>query len=166
MVQSYDLNSTMRKISNLLAALVFVSLVIFISCGGDDGGGTPDPLTQRAAELQDTWTVTEVRLDGGTNLDADWVASGFSLTITGASAAGGSYAVSNVPPGFEVVWPSSNTTWTFNDNDVDELLRGDGVVMAVSGLTGTTLTLTFNITTQAARTSGIAGAWTFIFSGT
>jgi hypothetical protein len=153
----------MKKLSNLLAALVFVSLVIFMSCGSDSGTDPVDPADAQAALLQDSWTVnaSQVVYENG-NPDVDW--TGFTLSITGASASGGSYSVSGVPTGFESVWPSCGT-WTFNNNNIDELLRCDNIVMDVSSVSETSLTLTFNVPDTGGRTAGIAGSWSFTFSG-
>ena len=91
----------MKKLSNLLAALVFVSLVIFIGCSSDSGT-TPeveDPQEVQAALLQDTWSVDAANIVYNTGVPTDdW--SAFELSITGASASGGSYSTSGVPSGF------------------------------------------------------------------
>ena len=152
----------MKKLSNLLAALVFVSLVIFISCSSDSGTEV-DPKDTQAALLQDSWDVnsSQVVYNSG-NPDVTW--DGFSLNITNASANGGNYSASGVPTGFEEVWPSSGS-WTFNNDNIDELLRSDGVVMDISAVTETSLTLTFDIPDTGGRTSGIAGTWSFTFTG-
>lgn len=152
----------MKKLSNLLAALVFVSLVIFISCTSDPGA-TPDPLADQAALLLGGWTVnaSQIGYNGGTSPDGDW--SNFSLTISNATADGGSYATSGVPDGFSNVWASGS--WSFNNDDIDEVLRTpDNIVMDVSSVTETSLTLEFTVVNDGGRTAGIAGDWSFTFT--
>ncbi len=151
----------MKKLTNLLAALVFVSLSIFMSCGKDDGPGVVDPLVGQAELLQRSWTVnhSDVRYDQGVP-DVSW--EGFSLTITNASTEGGSYQTSGVPDGFASVWPATGT-WTFNNTTGSEMLRDGTVVMSVINLSESTATLAFNIASTGGRTAGIAGAWQFTF---
>lgn len=159
----------MKKLSNLLAALVFGSLVIFMSCGG--GGDTPAPT---AAELQaalltgGTWSAatTDVTYDGGPS-DADW--TGFTLTLTGDAANGGTYSTgSTTPAEFEDVWPASGG-WSFANDAGTSILRTGGnagdVTMTVSAITETSLTLTFTVADPSARVSGIYDEpWSFTFT--
>lgn len=152
----------MKKLSNLLAALVFVSLVIFISCSSDPG--TPvDPLQVQAELLSGSWTVNAsgIGYNNGTSPDGDW--SGFSLSITNATSSGGGFDVSGVPDGFSNVW--SDGSWTYNNDQIDELLRSpDNLIIDVTAVTENSLTLEFTVVNDGGRTAGIAGDWSFPFT--
>lgn len=155
----------MKRLSNLLAALVFASLVIFMSCGGgkDDPGPTPEEV---AAEnlVGKTWSVnaSSITFDGNVP-DGDW--SSFTLSFSG-SASGGSYTASGVPTDFEDVWPASGS-WEFLTNGsgaVTGIDRGD--VEMTGTIAESSLTLNFTVPDPSgARTSGLYDApWAFSFS--
>ena len=92
----------MKKLSNVLAALVFVSLVIFISCTSDSGTDVVDPKVAQAALLVDVWDAIPAQVVYNTgNPDVPW--DNFSLTISNATTSGGSYSASSTPAGFEDV---------------------------------------------------------------
>lgn len=150
----------MKRLSNLLAALVFASLVIFMSCGGDSSDPAPTAEELAAADLIGTWSVnaSSITYDNGTP-DGTW--SNFQLTVSG-SATGGTFQTSGTPTegDFSSVWPASGS-WDFTAN-ADGIDRGD-LIMDLS-VSETSLTLSFTVAEQAARTNGIAGAWTFTFS--
>ncbi len=156
----------MKKLSNLLAALVFVSLVIFISCNSSGGDDDPvDPLQTQLDLISGTWTTsTNEVLRGGTPPDdSDW--GSFTLTISnGNITTGGDYSTTNVPAGFEDVWPSQGS-WTWQNTQGTIITRGaSGNAQAVNltVVAGTnTLQISFNNTGLVGRTSGIEGAWTF-----
>ena len=154
----------MKRLSNLLAALVFASLVIFMSCGG--GGSDPGP-----SELEiaiNNLTVSggfsnpaDVKTDNG-QPDGDW--DSFGVTFTGNLAnQGGSYEVSGVPNGFSDVW--ADGTWTIN-NAGTKITRVQGGVTTVMDATieEGSLTLEFDVEASGGRTSGIAGTWLFVFN--
>ncbi|MEQ6166462.1 hypothetical protein AAOE16_04655 [Ekhidna sp. MALMAid0563] len=152
----------MKQLSNLLAALVFASLVIFMSCGGGGGDDGPSDLEIAVDNLTISGgfsNPTTVQTGGGT-ADGDW--STFGITFTG-SVDGGSYTVSNVPAGFEDVW--ANGTWTINDA-ATVITRTQGGVDTdiVASIGEGSLTLEFDVADPTARTSGIAGEWTFVFN--
>lgn len=154
----------MKRLSNLLAALVFASLVIFMSCGG--GGSDPAPTPEEiAAEnlVGKTWTVnsSSITFDGGVP-DGTWTS--FTLSFSG-DATGGTYSTSGVPDGFADVWPSSGS-WDFitnSSNAVTGIDRGD-VEMTVT-LSETSLSLTFTVPNPNNRTAGLYDApWVFTFT--
>ena len=157
----------MKRLSNLLAALVFASLVIFMSCGGGGSDPAPTPSELAAADLVGSWTVnaSSITYDNG-NPDGTW--TNFALSFTG-SASGGSFTTTGTPTegDFSAVWPASGT-WSFitaggtADGAIQGIDRGD-VEMDVN-VSETSLTLSFTVPDQGARTSGIAGEWTFTFS--
>ncbi|SNT26025.1 hypothetical protein SAMN05421640_3011 [Ekhidna lutea] len=153
----------MKRLSNLLAALVFASLVIFMSCGGGGDDPAPDPLEEVATDLTaSAWAQpSTVQTDGGTP-DGDW--SGFSITFSG-SKDGGSYTVSGVPDGFSDVW--SNGTWSFGNTSGSVITKthtgsSESTDMSATVSEGS-LSLTFDVDEPTARTNGIAGEWTFVF---
>ncbi len=159
----------MKRLSNLLAALVFASLVIFMSCGG--GGDDPAPTVEElaAADLVGkTWTVnaSSITYDGSVP-DGNW--DNFSLSFSGG-AAGGSYTASGVDssdPGFSDVWPS-NGSWEFivSNDRVTGIRRTNDDIPMTGTISGTSLTLTFSVPDPGtARTSGLYDApWAFTFS--
>jgi len=145
----------MKHLKDLLAALAFFSCIIFVSCGGDDGGSKDlDPAVEQANKLIGDWALTAATLDG-TAADG-W--DGFTLTFSGDET-GGNYSASGAAS--EEVWPSSGT-WEFDGDDIGTVLRSDGVEMDVQ--VSETLTLSFTIASgSGARASGIDGDWTFTF---
>lgn len=156
----------MKLLSNLLAALVFCSLIIFVNCGGgDDGGDTgPSETTAQivAGQLVVTNWASQTASYEGSDSEGDW--SGFSLDFSGDEN-GGTYNVSGVPTGYERVWDATgggNRSWEFTDESASQVLRGDGVTMDVT-VTDTSLTLSFSVPEEGNRTSGIVGSWTFTF---
>ena len=175
----------MKYLSKLLTLLVFLSLVIFISCGGNNGGGDdPEPPVGQAVAEQlaaVTWTPES----GGVTLDGDarteWSEAGFTLSFDANSDfTGGTYSVQNVPD-FEdadLVWNPSGGQWAFDTNGdgeviTDKIIRdGDeSVVLSVSvsvddieNPTSGTLTLTFTIPEPTNRIDGFTGPWSFRFT--
>lgn len=149
----------MKHLKHLLAALVFVSLIVFTSCGGGKGKKDPNPAADQAEKLVATWTLAA----NGAKLESQTVDgwTGFTLSFTGDED-GGSYTTTNVATDSEAVWPSSGT-WEFDGDDIGTILRSDGVDINISSVTATTLTLAFNINT-AARGSSVDGNWTFTFT--
>ncbi|WP_425390879.1 hypothetical protein [Ekhidna sp.] len=152
----------MKRLSNLLAALVFASLVIFMSCGGGGDDPAPDPLEELAADLTVSgWAQpSTVQTDDGT-ADGDW--SNFSISFSGTKD-GGSYTVSGVPDGFSDVW--ANGTWSFGNSSgsvITKVQNGVTTDMTAS-VSENSLSLEFDVQESTARTSGITGEWTFVFN--
>ena len=153
----------MKRLSNLLAALVFASLVIFMSCGGGGDDPAPDPLQDELDNLTVSggWSQpSTVTTDGGT---PDGIWDTFSLSFTG-TLSGGNYTVQNVPDGFSDVW--ANGSWSFgNDSGTVITKVQNGVTTDMNAtITGTQLRLEFDVTESGARTSGISGTWVFTFN--
>ncbi|MEP1032863.1 hypothetical protein [Ekhidna sp.] len=150
----------MKRLSNLLAALVFASLVIFMSCGGGGDDPAPDPLIAKAENLTVAWSPTAVNDPDGVNQLSTW--SNFTLTFSG-NESGGTYSTgSTTPTGFEDVWPASGS-WVFADTDGEVITRDGSLTINVTALSATQLTLEFDFQSSA-RTSSIDGEWTFSFS--
>jgi hypothetical protein len=151
----------MKRLSNLLAALVFASLVIFMSCGGGSEDPPPDPLVEVVANLKGTaWSPSTVQTDGGA-ADGDW--SGFGINFSG-DIDGGSYTVSGVPDGFSDVWANGN--WTFKNASGSVITKVQGGVTTdmTAAISEGSLSLSFEVAEPSGRTNGIAGNWTFVFN--
>tara|TARA_Y100001980_G_C14556924_1_gene354321 strand:+ start:164280 stop:164744 length:465 start_codon:yes stop_codon:yes gene_type:complete len=150
----------MKRVTDLLTALVFISLVVFISCnkggGGDDG---PTPQEEQVAKLVGTWVLATDGAKLGTTVRPEW--EGLTVVISG-NVDGGTIAVTGIPSdnGASDVWPSS-ASWTFGGS-ISELDRVDGISMNIQSVTDTQLIVTFNVSTSD-RVTGFDGSWTFTF---
>ena len=162
----------MKRLSNLLAALVFASLVIFMSCGG--GGDDPAPSAGEVAagKISGSWDVSGTPTFGG-DVEGDW--SGFNLSVSNIAEGsngvwGGNFTASGIPVGYGPVWGGSDTdtsvsgTWSFaSATNVSSVVRGDGVSMALTTGDASLESLQFTVSSPA-RTSGIYDAlWVFQF---
>lgn len=158
----------MRKLTSLVAALVFASLFVFTSCGGKEPDNPPGPkpgavegpLTKAAKKLVQGWTVNaaDVKYKGG-NPEAQW--KDFKLTFKGDST-GGTYTTSGIPKGYEKVWGGGSGKWNFDGTSA--IVREDKVKVTLSSLTESALSVSFTVPeAPASRTSGISGAWVFTF---
>jgi len=149
----------MKRVSNLLAALVFASLVIFMSCGGDDDSSGPTDSEVNAEILNNTtWVVPDgnsVRYGDGVS-EGDW--ENFELTITNATSTGGSYSVSGVPEGYEEIWPGPSGSWTFDDDNGEDITRNDNISIDIT-VSETQFTLNFLIPDPAGSTSRVSGLY-------
>ncbi|WP_370086627.1 hypothetical protein [Ekhidna sp.] len=163
----------MKRLSNLLAALVFASLVIFMSCGG--GGSDPGPSVgeTQASLFEGTWNVSgNPTYDNQT--EGTW--TGFTLTISGIAEGsngvwGGNFTASGIPSGYGEVWggasdaTSVSGTWAFESaTSVNTVIRSnDGVEVTITPST-TSLSTQFTVASTA-RTSGIFDElWVFQFT--
>ncbi|MEQ8337399.1 MAG: hypothetical protein RIA62_08640 [Cyclobacteriaceae bacterium] len=150
----------MKRVTDLLTALVFISLVVFISCnkggGGDDG---PTPQEEQVAKLVGTWVLATDGAKLGTTVRPEW--EGLTVVISG-NIDGGTIAVTGIPSdnGASDVWPSS-ASWTFGGS-ISELDRVDGISMNIQSVTDTQLIVTFTVSTSD-RVTGFEGSWTFTF---
>jgi len=151
----------MKNLKHLLAALVFVSLIIFTNCGGDDGGNkddgsTTDPADDQAALLVGDWTLNSNGAQLESAAQAEW--NGFTMTYSG-DGDGGSYSTSGSQS--TDVW-NSQGTWEFDGTDIGTIIRSDGVSIDISSVSASGLTLAFTIdSSSGSRTSGVDGNWTF-----
>ncbi len=150
----------MKRVTDLLTALVFISLTVFISCnkggGGDDG---PTPQEEQVAKLVGTWVLATDGAKLGTTVRPEW--EGLTVVISG-NADGGTIAVTGIPSdnGASDVW-STNTSWTFGGS-ISELNRVDGISMDIQSVTDTQLIVTFTVSSSN-RVEGFEGSWTFTF---
>jgi hypothetical protein len=156
----------MRKITQLLSALVFCSLIIFASCGPKDN---PDP-------------VVDVRIEKGNNLKTvvvsfpttaqfggvdrtEWSGLKLAFTFDPTNPGGGTYKVTGVPtnPGADDVWGAEGATvnWTFDTNGENVTFGGKTAKATISA---TSVKLEFKVTASGARTSEFAGDWAFTWT--
>lgn len=160
----------MRRFTQLLTALVFCSLVIFISCKKKNKEEDPDPRDEVAAALLSaTWVPSEVTFDGSNRTEWEGFSIGFSYNNETDQ---GGYSVSGVPTeeGAEAsdVW-GDNVTWTFDGEDesanTGTIVRSDGVSMTATldnPDTPTQLRLEFSVEDPGARVAGFYGTWVFV----
>ena len=151
---------------NILFILTFCSLVIFTNCGGSSDNPAPQKTTvEKNNELvvAPTWKISSSTPPkfGGANSEGDW--SKFTAKFTGTANNGGNYSVTNVPTGYERVWPTDKATWKWTGDTGTKMTRGDAVEMAVT-VSENSMTLEFTIPEESGRTSGIAGKWVFQLS--
>ena len=146
----------MKRVTDLLTALVFISLIVFISCKkGDDGPSGPTPEEETLALLLGTWEL-ESASESGTERE-EW--EGFSITISESSI-----TASGIPnlDGASDVW-STNSTWDFGDAP-SIINREDGITMNIA-VTETQLTVSnLTISGSSNRISGFSGVWKFVFT--
>lgn len=164
----------MKQFTQLLTALVFCSLIIFVSCKKkkkDEGKDDSRDLVGQA--LQGTWTPTSAKFDGE-NRTSGW--ADFTITFSyNNDTDQGNYTVSGVPTddGASDVWGTANGTvnWAFDgtddEPDTEVIIReGDGIPMAVTldnPNDPSSLILIFTVDDPDARTAGFYGEWEFVF---
>ena len=150
-----------KQILNSLTTAFFLSLIIFISCGDDDGPSGPTAAEAQFELLAKTWSVTSATADGSP-VDG-WT----DLTITfGGTATAGTYTTNGMQPdGTSLVWPTSGTrTWTFeSEENVNTINRNDGVAISLA-VDANQATLNFSIVDNSGRTDIVEGAWRFVLS--
>ena len=159
----------MKQFTQLLTALVFCSLMIFVACNKSGSTEPDDPRDEVGAAIASKpWTAASVTLDGTTRTEWD----GFTISFSyNEETHQGTYTVANVPsnPGASDVF-GSGVTWTFDGVDENAntgvIVRSDGVNVNVSRqgtdpLAPTSLTLSFTITDASNRVAGFNGAWVF-----
>lgn len=156
----------MKKITQLLTALVFCSLMIFISCGSDDGGGgsETDPRDVAAANLTKTWSVESATFNSTARDEWADFTIGFAYNTETDE---GSYTTSGVPTddGADAVW-GSNITWTYtSETTPSAFLRSDGItVQSTLNADNTQLTLSFTVPEAGSRVAGFTGQWVFVLN--
>ncbi|MEM6641959.1 MAG: hypothetical protein AAF616_03185 [Bacteroidota bacterium] len=164
----------MKRLSNLLAALVFASLIIFMSCGGDDGGDPELTVAQQAAiDIADgQWNVNAagVTFDGAVS-DFDWTGFNVNFNLSSEGATSGSYSsnISSVTVNdgsatqeADPIWAASGGSWSVSDDG--STLTKDGIQVTINVLSATNLTVSFTVASSA-RTAGVFDAvWSFPFT--
>ena len=141
------MNNHPQKVKVLAAVVCLFGAFHFMAgCKSDDG---PNPEQVRLQELSQTWVLGTVTNDGN---DVTSQFTGFSLTVDQFS-----FTTQNGGN----AWPGSGT-YSFVENDLDRILRSDGVEMSVTGISSDDLTLSFQISTvSGGRISGVNGSFVF-----
>ncbi|MEL6556793.1 MAG: hypothetical protein AAFQ94_01330 [Bacteroidota bacterium] len=147
-----------KQILNSLTTAFFLSLVIFMSCGGDDTPDGPTAAETQFELLAKTWAVSSATADGSP-VDG-W--DSFTVTFGGTATAGTYTTNGQQPDGTSLVWPTSGTrTWTFeSEENVNTINRNDGVAISVA-VSETSATLSFTITDNSGRADIVEGNWVF-----
>lgn len=153
----------MKKLTQLLTALVFGSLMIFISCGGggDDGPDEVDGRIELGNNLVSvvSGSPSSVTFDGAAR--DEWDSFSIAFTFDGTSA--GTYTVSGVPTndGADAVWGASDATGTWAFNDDGSVITGSGISDLTPSITANSVSLTFSNDAAGGRAAAFEGAWVF-----
>ena len=151
----------MKIAARILSVIALTSVAtLYTACGPDDPKEKSD--TDKQIELLNgSWSVSSATFQ---DVEPDLDHTGMDITITGSVGnTSVAYTVTGRPTG-PSAWPASGN-FTFGSNVKTELTRDDGVpvVYAVSG-NQLTMEFTFDKTPYNARTSSVAGKWTFVFT--
>lgn len=163
----------MNKFINITTSALFLSLIIFVSCGGgsDEPDDPIDPCDTNVEILvSGVATLSKVTNPSGTIATDNW--PGFTLAFSGTKD-GGSYTtnVSSLDDtSLANIWSASGS-WTFDstDSNCKTLIVNGGFAagprsVAISAITGNGLNISFEVPeTDTGRTQGIPGTWIFEF---
>lgn len=153
----------MKKYLSYITAALFLSLLVFASCGGEDGDGdgdgdgTDNVLDGIAESLVSGTMVLDEVTKPADATELDW--TGLEVTFSG-NADGGTYTTTGSADA--TVWPASGT-WTFNNDSGTELLRDDETVVDLA-ISLPDVNLQFTINTTSERTGVIDGQWEWDFT--
>ena len=163
----------MKRLTNLLAALVFASLVIFMSCGKDDGNDNELTDTQEAALnlSTGTWTVDAADVTYNSAVSSfTWDGFTINFTLSEDGATGGTYTtnVDIIPETSDdgvdatAIWAQTDGTWELSSTTSMTKDSDESVTVTLSD---SALTLTFSVDTPSAREAGVfEETWVFPFS--
>ena len=142
----------MTKILKSVVAML-VMIMIIASCGGSDDPTQLETDRVRALLASGTWKIQNVKVD---NVDKTSSFTGLQLTFTQTA-----YTSTNG----NIVWPATGT-WAFTSDEATAFTRGDGVIVNIDQVSGSNLVLSLNWdgTLGAGRTSSVDGKHTFTFS--
>lgn len=158
----------MKQFTRILAALVFASLVIFISCKKKKGGD-PDPLEERAKLFASaTWVPGTINLKNEGERE-EW--ADFKLTFTNnynAEQGAGQYILEGVPSadGADAVLGANGThTWRFEESNKKVILVdiGNGEEARLFEIAVSTEQIFFQVLVDGSgsRVAGFEGTWIF-----
>ena len=133
----------------MLSWLMATSLALsgmMSGCGKDD----PNPQAEKLRLLSGTWTIATVDNDG---VDVTSQYNGFTLTVTSTKT----YSTTNG----HNAWPAGGT-FEFQQNDLNQIMRDDGVVVTIESATEDQLQLSFQQSTlTGGRPKGVTGDFVF-----
>lgn len=151
----------MKRINFLLTASFLLSLLIYAGCGSTSD---PDPTEAQIQfdRLRGTWAATANSVERDDVDDPTY--DNFTVTFAGSLNA----ERTNVEP-TSTYNTNDNTnafpsgTWSFANNNVNTIVRGNGVQMDIETINETTLVLEFSLNEDgsANRTAGLRGNWRF-----
>lgn len=159
----------MKKLQHILMICAVATLSVFIGCNNDDNGGTTtDPRDEKGEALAGTWTVTSAEFENDSR--ADWVGATVTFSYDNESKSG-KYTVSGVPSEAEgnnaaevLGADGTEVSWNFaGENSTNTIVRNDGTEMTAE-ISGTTLTLTFQLSGVEDRVAGFDGNWEFVLT--
>ncbi|MEQ9166853.1 MAG: hypothetical protein RLO12_11385 [Fulvivirga sp.] len=146
----------MKSLKYSLAVITVIGLLVMMGCDSGGSEGQPDPFEQQIELLVNNgrpWVApaeTSVIKDG---FDVSDQFTGFSVTFSE-----GTFRTENA---LASAWPAEGN-WQLSANNVNTILRGDGVAMQTQ-LTGNTLTLTFTAGgPSGGRTNSVVGEFQFV----
>ncbi|MFY0601891.1 MAG: hypothetical protein JXR03_19610 [Cyclobacteriaceae bacterium] len=156
----------MKKFTQLLTALVFGSLMIFISCGPDK---KKDPVEPDARiEIGENFVKVasgapdEVTFD--TDTRSEWSTLNLTLTFD-SDTFDGTYTVTGVPDneGSDAVFGAEGTSgsWSFDGTSTSAITL-NGIAMTAT-VTDSKVTLTFN-NEPGNRVAAFEGDWKFVWN--
>ncbi len=144
----------MKTYKNILFGVVLCSLIVFVSCGGDDGDDAPS----ENARFVGAWTATSVTLNNVDVLNPEY--SNFRITFNDD----GSYITVDGDP----VFTDTGGFWTINsstETSANISLDGVSATVAFSNENNTmTLSFTANDSVIGARTLGLVGQYVFVLA--
>ncbi|WP_258103326.1 hypothetical protein [Marinoscillum sp. MHG1-6] len=154
----------MKKITQLLNALVICSLMVFASCGGDkknDPGDARITAGENVKVVVANVSPISVTKDGVDR--TEWDATKFTFTFE-PSTLGGTFTVTGAPAdtGADAVWASSGS-WSFPGESAGTIdLDGKTATLSTSA---STVSITFDVTGSGtgARAAAFDGEWVFTF---
>ena len=155
----------MKNLLNYISAALFLSLMVFASCGGGDDGEGDNPLDVIASNLTGTATFDSYTPAPGSTSTLDF--SSLEVTFNG-DAEGGRYTTTGSPD--LTVWPAAGD-WEFANNSGTRITRSsdvngvDDVLVTVEFNNDITqVTFSFEVDTNGGSSAPgtIDGPWVFV----
>jgi hypothetical protein len=137
---------------------IIAAAMITFACGGDDSP-TVDPIQKVVDGLGKTWSATSVTFQSQ-EVTTDW--SGFTLAFDQNKG----YTATSLSDESVLVWPTSGSYSFPNLENVNTILRSDGVQISIEDLTESNARLVFQIEgrNQGGREDALIGEWAFVMT--
>ncbi|MEQ8926731.1 MAG: hypothetical protein RLO81_13000 [Fulvivirga sp.] len=126
----------MKTLRNIIAAITMISLLATMGCDSGGEEGQPNPAIHQVALLVNEgkpWVAQAESFVLKDGFDVSDQFEGFNITFSE-----GTFKTENA---ISSAWPSEGN-WQLSEQDLNTILRGDGVAMNTR-IIGNTLTLTF-----------------------